>query len=133
MFALKQDERLFARELLYHKPHYWIFRGNQRRFCGDFVVVDMSCPVLRKRKVYVIDLKQNTPLKWGGGGAGIQFKNAARAVHMISEMTGAIPRNARYEKLVGDHRRLLTFFGVDEWVFPVPPERESVEATVGRA
>ena len=41
-YALKSDEKPFLRELLRRKRNVWAFRCDQRRFAGDFVVVDMS-------------------------------------------------------------------------------------------
>ena len=114
LFAFKSVEREFAMELLLQKRNYWVFRCNQQRFCGDFIVVDMSCPILEKRKVFVIDLKENAALKVGGGGAGIQFKNAKRAVSRIACGTGALLPDAPFEKLVGDKDRLLAYLGLVE-------------------
>ena len=114
LFAMHSDERAFARALLVHKPHFWLFRSNQRCFCGDFVAVDMSNPVLEQRKVFVMDLKQNTSLKIGGGGAGIQFKNAQSAIQDIALYTGKISPDVDFEKLVGEKDQLLNYFGVVE-------------------
>ncbi|MCK6592621.1 MAG: hypothetical protein L6Q76_34125, partial [Polyangiaceae bacterium] len=79
-FELKNDERAFARELLGRKSNYWLFRSNQRRACGDFVVVDVSSPHPARRRAFVIDLKQGAPVRVGGGGAGVQLRNAESAV-----------------------------------------------------
>lgn len=113
LFALHEDERAFAFLLLSHQPHYWLFRSNQRRFCGDFIVVDMSSPLKEGRRVFVLDLKQNTNLKVGGGGAGVQFRHAGRAVRTIARLTGELLRDAAFEKAVGDKDQLLAYLGVD--------------------
>ena len=41
-FALTRPEKRFARRLLERKRNVWLFRCNQRGFCGDFIAVDMS-------------------------------------------------------------------------------------------
>jgi hypothetical protein len=37
-YTLKSDEKPFVRELLGRKRNLWVFRCDQRRFAGDFVV-----------------------------------------------------------------------------------------------
>jgi hypothetical protein len=41
----------------------WVFRCDQRRFAGDFVVVDMSEPRPERRWVVVLDLKMGAPFR----------------------------------------------------------------------
>ncbi len=111
-FDFCNDEKQFARILLERKSNLWLFRTHQQRFCGDFVVVDMSASDPGQRKVYVLDLKQGASLKQGGGGAGIQFKNIPMAVGDIAQLTGIIPAQPVVEKLCGDASEILAFLGV---------------------
>ena len=41
-FRFKNDELRFARQLVRRKSNYWVFRSNQQKFCGDFVVVELG-------------------------------------------------------------------------------------------
>jgi hypothetical protein len=111
-FAFKSDEGLFARQLLARRSQLWLFRSHQRRFCGDFVVVDMSSPVAARRRSWIVDLKLGAPLKLGGGGAGVQLKNADRAVAEIVRETGALEPPSRPERVTGSRREVLRLFGV---------------------
>jgi hypothetical protein len=101
-FELTPGERAFTLELARRKTNLWLFRSNQRRFCGDFVVIDMSSAQPAQRSVWVIDLKMNRPLKLGGGGAGVAFRNADAAVGEIATSTGAILPGTALEKVTGD-------------------------------
>ena len=111
-FAFRADEAVFARELLRRRSQMWLFRSNQRRFCGDFVVVDMSSPVAERRRAWVLDLKMGAPLRVGGGGAGVQLQNAPLAVAEVAQSHGALGLPAQAERLTGDRRALLAYFGV---------------------
>jgi len=86
-FEFKNDERPFALALLRRKTNVWVYRANQRRFCGDFVVVDMSARPARR--VWVIDLKMGRAVKTGGGGAGVQLVNAEAAARSLDVIAGA--------------------------------------------
>lgn len=108
-FRFKNDERSFARRLVRLKPNLWVFRSNQHRFCGDFLVVDMSSPDPARRAVFVVDLKRGAPLKIGGGGAGIQFKNAPLAVRDVAERTGIVTPDAGFELLCGDKQYVIGY------------------------
>jgi hypothetical protein len=108
-FRFKNDEEAFARQLARRKSNLWVFRCNQRGFCGDFVVVDMSSPDPTLRPVFVVDLKRGAPLKIGGGGCGVQFKNASRAVERVAYRTGAVPVDAPFTLASGD-RELLSAY-----------------------
>jgi hypothetical protein len=109
-FALKNDERHFARELLRRKSNYWLFRSNQRHACGDFAVVDVSSPVPARRRAFVIDLKQGAPVRLGGGGAGVQLRNAEQVIREL-EATSVLGSDSPYELVTGDARAMLSFFG----------------------
>ncbi len=106
-YRFQNDERAFARRLLRLKPNLWLFRCNQRRFCGDFVVVDMSSPEPERRRVWVVELKRGAPLRVGGGGAGVQFQNASRAVAEVARRTGVVAPDAAHDRLSGDGWEIL--------------------------
>ena len=102
-FEFKSDERAFALTLLTQKTNLWTYRCNQRRFCGDFLVVDKSG---RASRIFCIDLKLGKPLKLGGGGAGVQFKNAECAARAVA------PEGLEIVKLSGSRPQVLGYFGV---------------------
>jgi hypothetical protein len=110
-FWFKNDEKDFARELLARRPKYWLYRCDQRRACGDFVVVDMSSPHIASRLAWVIDLKQGAELKQGGGGAGAQLLKAPQAIEDIALRYGVLSLGASFSLLTGDRRLLLAFLG----------------------
>lgn len=110
-FALKADERGFACALLRAKSNLWLYRTNQRAFSGDFIVVDVSSPTRDRRRAFVVDLKLGAPVRVGGGGAGVQLRNAARVVRDIALGSGALDESAPYELVTGDGAALLAFFG----------------------
>jgi hypothetical protein len=106
-YALKSDEKPFVRELLRRKRNVWAFRCDQRRFAGDFVIVDMSEPRPARRWVVVLDLKMGAPLVLGGGGAGIQLTQAQLAVEALAARQGIIAPGTRYELATGDKAAIL--------------------------
>lgn len=111
LFAFKSDEYFFARELVMHKPNFWVFRCNQKAFCGDFLIVDMSAPKAADRALWLLDLKEGCPLHDGAGPAGAQMIRAARAVAAVHERYDAVPAAQVPTKLVGTASALLTYFG----------------------
>jgi len=110
-FEFGSDERGFCLRLAIRKTNLWLFRSNQRRFCGDFVVVDMSCPVPEARRVRVIDLKRSRPLRLGGGGAGMAFRNAPAAVDEIARRTGVVVPGHEVELATGGSAQVLEWLG----------------------
>lgn len=111
-FAFKNDEERFARALLDVQSRIWLYRNNQRAFCGDFIAVDMSSPKPAKRRAIVIELKQGAPVRWGGGGAGVQLKNAAEALRDPRGAGAVLGDEAPWEMVSGDAARLLGSLGV---------------------
>jgi hypothetical protein len=77
MFALGGPELDFARLMLDRRRKLWLYRANQRHFCGDFLAVDMSAP--RDRRTYALELKMNEPIKVGAGGRQFAGLDAALA------------------------------------------------------
>lgn len=110
MFGFCSSEKDFAHDLLCSEHPFCVFRSNQRKFCGDFVVVDMSEVRRRARKVYLVEMKERIALKIGKG-AGIQCRNGRAALEAIAKETGIIPPDAPYEKLVGDRTHILEYLG----------------------
>ena len=49
-YAMSEPEKAFARRVLRNKRNLWLFRCHQRRFCGDFAIVDMSAGVAAERR-----------------------------------------------------------------------------------
>ncbi|MCP4806803.1 MAG: hypothetical protein GY913_06930 [Proteobacteria bacterium] len=74
-FRLSGPERAFVRVLL-SRRRLWTWRCNQKHYCGDFVVVDMSEARPSHRVAQVIELKSRSPLKTGR--PGIQMSRAHR-------------------------------------------------------
>ena len=101
-FALSRPERQFARRLLEKKRNYWLFRSNQRQFCGDFITVDMSAVAAPRRAVSVLELKLGAELKFGGGGAGNQLQRAHAAVTEIVVIEKVITSDAAVTLICGD-------------------------------
>jgi len=108
-YALKSDEKPFVRELLSRKRNLWVFRCDQRRFAGDFVVVDMSDPRPARRRVVVLDLKMGAPLVLGGGGAGVQLTHAQLAVDGVAAREGVLAPGVPYVLATGDKEVMLAF------------------------
>lgn len=113
LFTFRNDEKPFVKMLLERKQNLWIFRTNQQHFCGDFVIVDMSSPEPERRVVIVLDLKWGASLRQGGGGAGIQFVHAGRAVEDIAQNTGIIRSGHPYQLLSGDKWEILAHLGIE--------------------
>jgi hypothetical protein len=85
MFALGGPEVAFARALLARRTNLWLFRTNQRHFCGDFLAVDMSAR--RDRRVHALELKMGEPLRHDVGG--IQFGRLDEAIAELAPLVGA--------------------------------------------
>lgn len=106
-FAFKDDELLFARSLLALHSCFWLYRTHQRAFAGDFVVVDLSSPVVARRPVAAIDLKRGEPVRIHEGH-GVQLRNAPRVVEEIAA-TGVVDAARRPCLLTGSAAAVLRF------------------------
>jgi hypothetical protein len=104
-FEMSGPERRFARALLGRKRNLWLYRCDQRRFCGDFLCVDMS-PRLALRPAAVLELKADAALTLGGGGAGVQFQNVPAAVRAAAA-AGVIADSCEPTLVCGDGARVL--------------------------
>ncbi len=106
-FAFKDDELYFARALLEGKSHLWLYRTHQRAFAGDFVIVDLSSPVVTRRPAYAVDLKRGQPVRVHEG-TGVQLRNAPRVLEQIGA-TGVVDPARRPAIVTGDARAVLEF------------------------
>lgn len=75
-------ERHFVRELLRRKRNLWLFRCHHRRFCGDFIVVDMSGPEPERRPAMVLEVKEREPVHEVGEVA-YQLRQASEAIQEL--------------------------------------------------
>ena len=111
VFMMSSREEAFVRRLLRKKRNIWIYRCNQRGWCGDFVIVDMSEPVAKRRRGVVLELKSGAALKEGDGG--LQIKNAAAAIgELISR--GVLAEGADMVTWLGGKEAILEALGAAE-------------------
>jgi hypothetical protein len=109
-FELSGPEQRFTLALMRRRTNLWIFRCHQRRFCGDFIVVDMSDPRPERRRVYCVELKQNAALVLDARGDSVQLVNHARAVDHVAQSTGTIVAGAPSRVVYGDPDQALLHF-----------------------
>ena len=109
LFAFRNDEQGFALALLSRCTQLWVYRSNQQRACGDFVIVDLSAADPRRRPVWVVDLKQGAPLREGGGGAGVQLRYAGLAVEALAR-AGVVGAAVAPRLLTGSAELVLEAF-----------------------
>ena len=140
-FELCLDEVRFATRLVGGAANHglrmhnlWLYRTDQRRGAGDFIIVDVSRPPRRisgvlvpEWEVFVVDLKMHSSLRVGGRGGGFQlhqWERAARAaVRKTAGLCRLVPRSgpalsfwerrtspACVWRLVGDKEAVLSFF-----------------------
>ncbi|WP_438016836.1 hypothetical protein WMF18_39570 [Sorangium sp. So ce315] len=109
-FAFKADEDRFARGLMDRRTELWLFRSNQRAYCGDFLAVDMSSPWPARRRSYVIELKRGMPVRVGGGAVGLQLRNAASAVQGLAQQGDVLGDEAAYVTVSGDGTAIVEMF-----------------------
>lgn len=107
-FELSGPERVFARALLTRKRNLWLFRCHQQTSTGDFAIVDMSSSSSLHRRAYLVELKNGTPLQFGGKGACGQMQNADRALDELRRLGIA---DEISEFLSGDGKAVLIWFG----------------------
>ena len=81
-FSLRRRERAFARELLAKRTQLWLYRCDQHRFCGDFVVVDRSAAAGAPMRCWAIELKSSARLRIGR--LGIQLANCGEAANDVA-------------------------------------------------
>jgi len=113
-FALTRPERRFACRLLERKRNVWLFRCNQRGFCGDFIAVDMSADLPRLQSAVVIELKCGAGLRFGGAGAGNQLQRSDTAVTELVETEGVITKDGPVTLACGDGDEVLQWIKTGE-------------------
>lgn len=106
-FAFKADEHAFARALLARKTQLWLFRTNQRAFCGDFLAIDMSSPRPDRRRAFVLELKYGMPLRIDAGAVGVQLRNASLALRDLAR-DGVRGDGVTWSTVVGDARAIIS-------------------------
>ena len=109
-FELSGPEQLFAKSLLRKKRNLWLFRCDQKSYCGDFAVVDMSSPQVEGRKLYVLELKAGAPLRFAGKGAEGQLRNSELVAEHIRELGLAMEIT---DLVSGGEEAVLSWFGVE--------------------
>jgi len=112
-FRTHPHEQAWAEALLARRSNLWLFRSNQHAFCGDFLVVDMSSPARESRRVWVVELKRGQGLNLQGGGAGVQFQNAAAALAELRAVWGIVDEAPQALRLCGDAAELQAYFASD--------------------
>ncbi|MEM9067737.1 MAG: hypothetical protein AAGE52_04500 [Myxococcota bacterium] len=103
-FAFRCDERAFAETLLTRATQWWLFRSDQALGCGDFVLVDMSSPDPRRRRVVALELKLRA-----GRSAGWQLRNSDSVLDSLH----AVVRNGSVERLTASREDALAHLGVN--------------------
>lgn len=107
-FDLHDRERAFCRTLFQRHTHLWVFRANQRAFCGDFVLVDMSTPQPARRRAYVVELKAGARLAVDDEGARHQLAHHPRALGELVA-AGVLGPASRICFLWGDPAEVVGF------------------------
>ena len=111
VFAMSSREEAFVRRLLRKKRNLWIYRCNQRGWCGDFIIIDMSEPEPSRRHGLLLELKSGAALKEGGGG--LQVKNAAAAFAELRS-SGVLGEGATTGTWLGSKEAILEALGAAE-------------------
>ncbi len=107
-FDLHERERAFCRTLWQRHTQLWIFRANQRAFCGDFVLVDMSMPQPARRRAYVVELKAGARLAVDDEGSRHQLAQHSRALAELVA-AGVLGPASRIHFLWGDPAEVVGF------------------------
>ncbi len=140
-FELCADEVSFVNGLIggqanqgMRRHNLWLYRTDQQRNAGDFVLIDVSSPPRRIGPlqvpcwdVFILDLKMNGRFQLGGSGAGFQLNDWERAAESAITTTartrGVLPEPHQglglwhrlveprcVWRIVGDRRDVLSFF-----------------------
>lgn len=107
---MSEPERQFVKTLLRARPNLRLFRTNQRKASGDFVVVDMSSPDPSKRRVYVLELKAREPVA-EAGETHRQLAGHGDAIAEIARDHGVVTEGTTATLLIGSPQDVLAFFG----------------------
>jgi hypothetical protein len=95
--------------MLREHTNLWLFRCNQRSFCGDFAVVTMSARSPARRGCWAIELKQRSGLRLCRG-TPMQLANHRAAVAEIARLTGIITSETEVRVMVGDPDSVRAFY-----------------------
>ncbi|XXX76314.1 hypothetical protein WMF30_52555 [Sorangium sp. So ce134] len=87
------------------RTELWLFRSNQRAYCGDFLALGMPSPWPARRRSHVIRLKRGMPVWIGGGAVELQLRNAASAVQGLAQQGGVLGDETTYITMSGMGRR----------------------------
>jgi hypothetical protein len=106
-FEMRSHERAFVKTVLARRSNLWLFRTNQRRWCGDFIAIDMSSQ-RAARRAYVMELKTGDPLVTGGAR-----HQCARYRAAVDELVARqiLADRSPVELLYGDGAAVLTHLG----------------------
>jgi hypothetical protein len=103
-FEMRSHERAFVKTVLARRSNLWLFRTNQRRWCGDFIAIDMSSARRVDRRAYVMELKMGGRLAIGG--AHLQCAQHRAAIDEIVAR-GILDGSSPVELLHGDGAAVL--------------------------
>ena len=106
LFALRSQELRFSRIFLETFTNYWLFRCNQKKYLGDFIIVDMSSPALHLRQAWVVELKfrQSVQLR-----KGFQLRNSQLAIEQLTGQ-GIISNQSPISYLHGGGMKLIEYW-----------------------
>jgi hypothetical protein len=107
-FEMRSHERAFVKTVLARRSNVWLFRTNQRKWCGDFIAIEMSSSRRVDRCAYVMELKTGVPL--ATGGARLQCSHFRAAVDELVAR-GVLADSSPVELLYGDGPAVLTHLG----------------------
>lgn len=107
-FDMRSHERAFVKTLLSRRRNLWLFRTNQRKFCGDFIAVDMSPSRPAQRRAFVLELKMGDRLVIGG--ARLQCANHRAAVAELVARA-VLAAESPVELLYGGETAVLSHLG----------------------
>jgi hypothetical protein len=110
-FEMRSHERAFVKTVLARRSNLWLFRTNQRRWCGDFIAINMSPARRVDRRAYVMELKMGGRLVIGG--AHLQYAHHDAAVDELV-VRGILDDSSPVELLHGDGAAVLAHLGGDQ-------------------
>ena len=118
---MSEPEKAFARRLLRTKRNLWLYRCHQRRFCGDFAILDQSGRTPAGRRVLIAELKERKSLDVGVS-PGTQLARAQEVVRELVE-GGRLTSSSEVLLAIGDSGELYDWLDAD-W-----PDDASWDAT----
>jgi hypothetical protein len=110
-YAMSDPEWDFAKRLLRNKRNLWLFRCHQRRFCGDFAVLDMSGRSPAGRRLLVAELKERRRLDLDVS-PGTQMAQADQVVEQLIDEE-RLTTASEVRLAIGDSEELYAW--LDDW------------------